>query len=329
MRIYIVGCGPAGLSAYYKLKFNHDVTIIDKGDFENVDYSGLGGAGLNSDGKFSKFPAGNAIKKVKNYKSAIVLFEKITGISLGEPIDVEYDFCKRYESEYRDLEYRKKLINFLADDRSNMHFNKEFSGYKKHNGKFLIDGEFYDILIIATGKVPYANVDMHYLRTEIGCRLAHNDLIKPYNLVDPKIIINVADHEFRTFCWCNSSEVILVGSSWSGRAIDSGIKSVAINVRNAKVDIDLTPKILLYSEFKKLNSNFIALLCSGIDEIFHKLDFNCDPMVYFPTIEGYGEYPILDENLMSSEENLYIIGDGVGFGRGLVFSMLCGLSLNF
>jgi uncharacterized protein len=336
MRVYIVGMGPAGLCAYYKYKLlDNDVTIIDKGACDNVEFSGLGGAGLNSDGKFSLFPAGSTIQNFKHHCESIDIFNTLVDFHLPYPTSYStpHMACieiKRYTSIYKDLEYRRALVGRLCGDNSNMYFDTPFTGYTKRGDKFIINGEEYDKLIIATGKVPYFNaaVFSKFIKIEIGCRIESELLEKPYGLVDPKIKIQHMEHEFRTFCWSNISSPILCYNSWSGGNGDK--KSVSINCRitdfakcGILLGLDYTPKKYTYDEFCGIDHPFVKMLIHSIREMLDVTNGD----IYWPVIEGYGSYPVVDEYFETSEKGLYVIGDGTGVGRGLVYSMLSGLSL--
>lgn len=127
--VVIIGSGCSGLmSAYTLSKKDINFSLIDCGyDIETRDHNnpvdittGIGGAGLFSDGKFSFFPLG----KIWEYPSEILKYscddlqEVLKTINIDMPekkenydIDVSDWNLKKYDVCHVSLERRIKLIN--------------------------------------------------------------------------------------------------------------------------------------------------------------------------------------------------------------------------
>lgn len=139
--IFILGAGPAGLSALFTLKTNHfeSCLMIDFGKslkerekYDNEDaFLGAGGAGLYSDGKFSFYPCGTKVWELpdrklleRSYEILGELFWKSVNFRIPAFCKNSEEFkgntdcfkLKEYPSFYLSFEERKNLINFLSSD---------------------------------------------------------------------------------------------------------------------------------------------------------------------------------------------------------------------
>lgn len=76
-------------------------------------------------------------------------------------------------------------------------------------------------------------------------------------------------------------------------------------------------------------SDICHVLYAGINEIVQYITGECINQsvdLYGPCIEGVGEYPSIDRRTyqLTSDPNIFVAGDAVGFARGLVQSMVMG-----
>ncbi|MBM3200236.1 FAD-dependent oxidoreductase [Candidatus Woesearchaeota archaeon] len=130
MKVVIVGSGPAGLFAAYKLVGHADVTVVDKGG--DVDsracpspgeckaackpcniLCGVGGAGLFSDGKiiFST-KIGNNLNPVVNEAKNMALVKEVVDIFSKYDVNVE----KLSQESEREIEHLKKKARIVGGD---------------------------------------------------------------------------------------------------------------------------------------------------------------------------------------------------------------------
>lgn len=177
---------------------------------------------------------------------------------------------------------------------------------------------------------------------------------------DPKYVYNYQPGiEFRTFCWCREGEV--ASSVCGGLTTFSGRSDVGITHRsNFGLMIRVTdPSLLSASEFRTYCQfptfktelmtewgtgfshlgatmpSIAKLLTSAVGNLFkqfpHLQDVNS--VIYGPCIEGTGDYPAIDENMMAipstgkemhNSTNILCIGDTSGIYRGIIPSMLGG-----
>ena len=138
-KLLIIGGGPSGLSLAYTLsKFSSDFLLVEMGkpvkerdrDDKFSCLAGIGGAGLFSDGKFSFFPSGTHIWKVKDkdclekaYRDLQNLFhsaidfevpsfpgeKEIAALSTNSAFEL-----KSYPSFYISLDDRLKLVDAMT-----------------------------------------------------------------------------------------------------------------------------------------------------------------------------------------------------------------------
>ena len=140
VEIFILGAGPAGLSAVHALQKENisSYILIDLGkrihdrekyDNENA-FMGSGGAGLYSDGKFSFYPCGTKVWELpneeqisKSYEILARLFKdavdfNVPSFSKNQAKADGMKGCfnlKEYPSFYLSYEKRKNLIQFLCE----------------------------------------------------------------------------------------------------------------------------------------------------------------------------------------------------------------------
>lgn len=202
-------------------------------------------------------------------------------------------------------------------------------------------------------------INTTFKRVELGVRFEGSSTNGIYNLtpnVDPKFMKwdNQNKIEFRSFCTCRNGETCVTNSNgirtWSGRSdcAPTGLSNFGFNLvfkdekylnlldiaRKTKPfeikmrdiynleDIDISAKV---GEYKEV----LEYIKDGLESFIDHSGIQKDNFMNFylkgPTIEGVGNYPVLDENLKVPDENIWVIGDSTGIFRGIIASMLSGI----
>jgi len=265
-KILVIGAGPAGISFASCFSASHkDFIMVDMGpgiDMRHRDdpfdcVSGVGGAGLFSDGKFSFFPSGTAIWRLpeqetlsKSYEHLKDLFKDVVDVEIPEfPSDVEiqrltsntnYEL-KKYPCFYISLEKRKKLIRHMTDKIPQLLYHHKVIDWEKIQGeKYLVHLEntktlerinvVCDKIILAGGRFHPLfcnNIPKVFKRYEYGLRLVganeEFERVRQEEILDPKWMYRPDSKlEFRTFCMCKDGEYVCSNfmgiESFSGRA---------------------------------------------------------------------------------------------------------------
>jgi uncharacterized protein len=232
--------------------------------------SGVGGAGLYSDGKFSFYPAASALWRLhdtprleRSYAWLLDLLRSV-GVSLPafmtNPSRFAEEGFKPYPSIYIDAPRRYQLIEQLfAPIKEKVWLQSRLLDLQESAAgvRLLIDrcgvhtalnaaavllvgGRFSPLEMSHYKTAP----QMRFLRIELGLRLegpADNpffgELRARGGSLDPKLILRAHASEWRTFCCCTDGEVIEASCAdfWplSGRAdcAPTGRSNVGINVR--------------------------------------------------------------------------------------------------
>lgn len=257
MRIGIVGAGPAGLACGAVLRQAGLSAVVFEGGSSSSGrvsrISGIGGAGLYSDGKFSYFPSATALWQVERERLArgydwtaeLLRAQGLRPAPLPDEAEAAVESpnnlrarIKKYPSEYLGLNERKTLISSLAEACA-VRADTEVSAITRSVEGFLIstaDGNVEHVtqIVVATGRLWELFLSEHgmptmFRRHEYGLRIQQRSdefiFANPAPL-DPKWILRVgsdgAAHEFRTFCCCREGEIISeptpFGELCSGRA---------------------------------------------------------------------------------------------------------------
>jgi hypothetical protein len=357
----IVGAGPAGLSAAAEspgrtllIEAGPPAGARNRHDARDL-LSGVGGAGLFSDGKHSFFPSATALWGLPGVAGAFATtadFLRKFGVDAGEfpdtPAPPPSSGPKHYRSEYVGLRKRVAMIDELW--RSGRQGDVVDAGRAGSEIVLrLASGEELRThhLIVATGRwsprwirgwlgalgVRYAS-----RRTELGVRLelpAGAPLFARLPGVDGKLRFVEPDCEIRTFCTCRDGEVVLGEShglrAFSGRADGppSGRSNVGLVVRTSEpFPPELgTPQVFPLAEWPaRIPRIFPAreseLLDRALDRLrsFAPLD---GAQVFAPAIEGIGEYPT-DDGTLAVAPGVWVAGDAGGRFRGIVAAMVSG-----
>jgi uncharacterized FAD-dependent dehydrogenase len=195
--------------------------------------------------------------------------------------------------------------------------------------------------------------ETHFIRYEIGVRVeTESSHFKPYNdeQTDYKYIENVSDSlEIRSFCCCRDGKVVqsrfknIVSFNGSGDISNSTRSNIGINLRikDPQSDPSLTKEAeKIINGSKKdfvvplvdfmtgnnvhLGAEFDLLLRESIKNVLGS-NYDQRSLVYGPTIEGVGHYPVLEKNrLKIANENIWLPGDCSGMFRGLLAAFISG-----
>lgn len=263
--VAILGAGPAGLAAAVAGRLlGVEVVIVEQGKLlherslkqQSEIVSGVGGAGLCSDGKFSFFPSATALWSVQPSTRLKMgyqwLRELLNTVGMVVP---EFPACtsqasafpanllirKEYPSFYLPVKERNSIVRYLAAQVTQfMRPQRRVLMIRQSaDGSVRLLGEDGLILaqarqvVLASGRLGPLMLrqaldpeEFVFRRIELGVRIeqpAENFLLEHDRCLDPKLMIDSGNgHSWRTFCCCRNGEVLATSSSdltlVSGRA---------------------------------------------------------------------------------------------------------------
>lgn len=250
--VVVIGAGPAGLSAAAELSRTRDSLLLDQGrDLGDRDrhaapdiLSGIGGAGLFSDGKHSFFPSATALWQLPGPDLAAA-FDRTAALLARHGLTAEPPrpsptasaperpgtwSLKRYPSIYMPLAQRMAVIAELASACAAVWTDTRVVAAAREADTLrldlLRDGSPVAIharaLVIATGRLsprwvlPWLaplTATASFRRLEFGVRIesaSDAPLFRRLVGVDPKLRFLDPDGttEIRTFCVCRDGEVV-------------------------------------------------------------------------------------------------------------------------
>lgn len=387
----IIGAGPAGLATACSLDSagSKDFFLIERGKSlakreraQSQDISsGVGGAGLFSDGKFSFFPSATWLWKNLSPDNLSMAYDWIKVIlqnyNINPPnfsTDVTSDLIsnqnfKAYPSFYIDFNNRYQMIdqwtkqfeNHILTDTTVINIEKYNDVYRitTNNGIF-----FAENIVIATGRMGPLQLSSFTLpmakafqRIEIGVRIKgsythpfFSELQQHGHFLDPKFIFTHKDRphaSWRTFCFCKRGEIMDSGNdgyvTLSGRADcpPTNESNIGFNTRIKLPSVNhLLPKLqqpfilnlgdlyhnpnLLSEYFEPEIADYVFLGFIELKNHFSSLIDANTLEIAGPTIEGVGDYPIVDNQLETEHRGIYVAGDSLGLFRGLTAALLSG-----
>jgi uncharacterized protein len=254
-RVAIIGGGPAGLATGQALaRYGIDFLLFEAGptlakrkhDVADQLGSGIGGAGLFSDGKFSFFPSGTHLYTLENrsrlHEAYGAIERQLTEVGISAPSLSEEEgsgfldagqpmVSKAYLSTYGSLAQRNALIaSMIREFGDRILANRRVEAIVSSAAGYVVrsrgaDGsvgeEAFSHIAIATGRfgpqalsdMLSAPVAMTDLRYEFGIRIEHPNGVGFLNAVkrpDVKYILDALHTEVRTFCTCRNGEVWMI-----------------------------------------------------------------------------------------------------------------------
>lgn len=252
----VVGAGPAGLSAAAGLSSRGECVLVEQGApagarDRRVDLlSGVGGAGLFSDGKHSFFPSASRLWTLPDRAALARAFEETASLLRRFGVEaapfphvahrVEEPRVggwrpKRYPSEYVSLEQRLACIDALWRASPAAWTRSRVVAAGRAGSEIVLDVERTDgttelrtrRLVVATGRwsprwtrpwLASLGARFAFERVEFGVRLecdASENIFDALPGVDGKILFvdPASPFEARTFCTCRDGEVIIATAS--------------------------------------------------------------------------------------------------------------------
>jgi uncharacterized FAD-dependent dehydrogenase len=277
-KVIVLGAGPAGLAAGATLIASGTNCVVLEQGARSSDrdreapadlVTGVGGAGLYSDGKFSFAPSASALWRLEPRSRLTEAYGWVAAVLRGHGIAAP-EFpeemsaagaapdgpLKPYLSEYMPLEERMRLVRSLEEDLGgSLWVGEEWALAAADCGVVAssADGRLSaSAAVLASGRFgPLQEVPglrTRFRRVEIGMRVEQAadsfamDVSPFEGLLDPKWIQRSPDgrHEWRTFCCCRDGEVIDTRfgdlTTVSGRAdgASTGRSNFGLNVRFLK-----------------------------------------------------------------------------------------------
>lgn len=276
----IIGAGPAGLSAAAELGPHGRCLVLDQGPPARARdrsaprdlLSGVGGAGLFSDGKHSFFPSASALWTLPDARALAQSFDATAALlarfgvdagplALGPAPDVAPGVwqAKHYRSIHASLADRYRMIEELWSAGADRNTGARVVDAGRAGAEIVLaierGSEREEVraasVVVATGRwsprwirpwLEKLGVSFAFRRVEAGVRLemrASHPLFAKLPGVDGKLRLVENDSEIRTFCTCRDGEVILGEASglraFSGRAdgLSTGRSNVGLLVRTA------------------------------------------------------------------------------------------------
>lgn len=240
----MLGAGPAGLAAAVAARERGaSFIVLERGSaarkrdrLRSEDLvTGVGGAGLYSDGKFSFAPSATSLWRLEPREGLREAYGWMAGLLRSHGMDcppfpgqVEVEGgegVKRYPSQYMPLEERLavvKSMEALAEDRIVTGFDARLRA-EGHRVVAALPGSptiFGAAAVLASGRFgPLGGIDgvvPTFRRVEIGMRVEQPadrfalDVGALDDLLDPKWVRSSPDgrYEWRTFCCCRWGEVV-------------------------------------------------------------------------------------------------------------------------
>lgn len=232
--------------------------------------SGVGGAGLYSDGKFSYFPSATALWTLDPTlltQAVAWLEETIAGLGIpfapkldsGQVAFVGRHQIKAYPSFYASLEQRLQLTEAMQEAVGDV-VHDEVRSITSVGDEWTIEMERHPrvttkAIILASGRFgPVGSGSVLKItsrtprRLEVGVRIEQPSevfFLKDNPLLDPKLIFGSSDSEieWRTFCCCRDGEVVTTQSdairthSGRGDCPATGRSNIGFLVRSTNEEV--------------------------------------------------------------------------------------------
>jgi uncharacterized protein len=247
--VAVVGGGPSGLAAAWALKnAGLDVRLYEGGRSismrrhdEAADLAtGIGGAGLFSDGKFSFYPSGSQLYRLSDQRRLRRAYEwcceRLSGLGIGYemfPREEELpqahmapDGTKPYPAHYASLDQRRGLIALLCKGVSEcVCTSTRVTRVRRLEQSYQVETEAPSdsttvrAVVLATGRFGsldivegrvQCNMPVVPLRYEFGIRVESHQsagFLSKLRLPDVKRLRTIGAAQIRTFCTCRNGEI--------------------------------------------------------------------------------------------------------------------------
>lgn len=203
----------------------------------------------------------------------------------------------------------------------------------------------FDYLRKVSENIALDNIQERY---EIGIRVeCKNEDFDKFGdkQVDVKIIDKSRDNHIRTFC-CSRNGVVVRSKSYdfesyngsSGEQSNTGNTNIGVLITIPKHDAyemrnkysDVTDESRLMSIHSFIREEALVftpeidnLLREFLQTHFPKM-CSADAMLYYPSFERFGTYPVLSSTLRYGDENIWVVGDATGVFRGMMPAFVSG-----
>ena len=293
---------------------------------------------------------------LKNYKSSYLNLESRKNLINDLILDIKDKFI--LETQVISIEKTPDHYKIICANIKNPDSN-QFT----INSKNIVFGTGRFGPLFIKSNIPW--IPLEFKRVELGVRVVGESTHPIFNIssnTDPKFIKQIdPETQTKTFCWCRSGETVLTQfvltgnnqiNTFSGRSdviktsqsnfgfnivyknpsqielLEKAIKTKPFNVTFDNTDYtDYTDNTdntdnSIPSEYKPI----FKVIKEQIESIVLEYNTNTQGLnVIGPTIEGVGYYPITDDFLQVSDENIWVGGDCSGKFRGIIPSMLSGI----
>jgi uncharacterized protein len=322
----IFGAGPAGLAAALAaIDEGQRVVLLELGKevrsrqrYKPPDLvTGVGGAGLYSDGKFSFYPSASQLWRLRDHKALWTAYSWLADLLAGsaeippfpnidsyQTIGPYFELRqKTYPSKYIGLDKRLDLISRLSDAVGKALITQAIvTRLEHHKREFLINyengGQPQTIrartAILACGRfgglelsriAPW--IPTVFRRYEVGVRLESTSeafFLQHHSSLDPKYILTGSDGtEWRTFCVCRNGEI--VRTNFQGLATYSGRSDARVTKRsnvglNVRITEEPEPGTPLQKEIDYLLAGHVSPFKLELQKFMR-----CQTLAYGPHID--------------------------------------------
>lgn len=226
------------------------------------------------------------------------------------------------------------------------------------NALLLATGRFGPLLVHRSASIPKI-----FRRLEVGVRIEQpkdSFFLAAHTQVDPKLIFSddANGTEYRTFCCCRDGEIVAVEHSGintlSGRSdiVPTGRSNVGFLVRvldearSVKLWSEMLDRLRIHTVLSNMSLDALLaevslegtpierqfglemakLIVAGLKRLRAHVGASLlsNAVIHFPALEGFVEYPAIDDALRIPGTCIWAAGDVSGRFRGLVAALVSG-----
>lgn len=312
MKIAIIGAGASGMVAALNLAKNNLVYVFDKNSDvgKKLLLTGSGRCNLgNADNSLSKYHSSNneLIKYIindSNLNKVNVVFKEI-GLVIKNKNGYLYPFSEKSSSVLSALK------NACVERKVNFRFCSTILNVEKINDKFIVNGEKFDKLIIATGGCSYPKTGSVGIGYDIAKSFGHNitdlfpslvslytesSLEKEWKGIRCEAIVSLYEND--KFIKSEHGELQLTSEGLSGICIFNLSRNIKLGLNNnckEEIRINFTPWT---NDLRSFLDNFkdkkVSVICDGF------MDYKLTNILYkylgIDTNKTWNELSELDKN---------------------------------